>query len=76
MQKLIFAQLVKKFAPFLIDSRGFIAVRFAVSKSTALRNVWAEWGWKYQENGETYRVRSFIRDLRLLENSSLGASIF
>lgn len=32
MQKLIFAQLVKKFAPYLKDSRGFIAVRFAVVK--------------------------------------------
>jgi hypothetical protein len=32
MQKLIFAQLVKKFAPFLVDTKGFIAVRFAVVK--------------------------------------------
>ena len=29
---MIFAELVKKFAPFLIVFRGFIAVRFAVVK--------------------------------------------
>jgi hypothetical protein len=76
MQKLIFAQLVKKFAPFLTDTRGLIAVRFAVVTVYGFPGRLGEWGWKYQENGETYRVRSFMRVLRLLENSSLWASIF